>query len=250
MIETAPQISCLMCNPAFCKNENPLPSNINVVKVNCIGAIKRTMVLELFEKGSDAVLLAGCQLPDCHFVDVNLHAERNVKILRKLLVSMKVEPDRLGLVWYSPNHGSRFLAAVQEFSEKIGKLGPSLLKNAGAESMALVNMSAAKEAAEDFRLKVILGKEKELTERLNVYGEKLSSEEFDALINDIVEDEFIRHKIHILTKNKPLSVKNLAEATELKPAIVLKQIVNLRRKNMIALNNIEGATPFYKALEV
>jgi hypothetical protein len=36
----------------------------------------------------------------------------------------------------------------------------------------------------------------------------------------------------------------------MKPAAVLKQIVNMRRKNMIALDSIEGTTPLYKALEV
>jgi len=64
------------------------------------------------------------------------------------------------------------------------------------------------------------------------------------------QDEFIKYKICLLTKAKPLSVKDLAQAVEMKPATVLKQIVDMRRKNMIALDSIEGTTPFYKALEV
>jgi hypothetical protein len=31
---------------------------------------------------------------------------------------------------------------------------------------------------------------------------------------------------------------------------VLSHIVNLRRKNMIAIDHVDGTTPFYKALEV
>jgi hypothetical protein len=208
------------------------------------------MVLEMFEKGADAVMLAGCKPPDCHFVEGNLHAERAVKMLKKLLTLTGLEPERLNLLWYSPQEETSFTRSAKEFSKEVGKLGASPLKNANPESTPMVNLLAAKNATNEFRLRVLLGREKELTEGVNAYGEKLTQEEFDTLLDDVVEDEFIRYKIHVLTKTKPLSVRALAEATELKPAVVLKQVVNMRRKNMIALDSIEGTTPLYKALEV
>ena len=45
----------------------------------------------------------------------------------------------------------------------------------------MVNILAAENAAGEFRLRVLLGREKELTEDENVYGERLTSEEFDIL---------------------------------------------------------------------
>ncbi|MGA2768728.1 MAG: hydrogenase iron-sulfur subunit [Candidatus Bathyarchaeia archaeon] len=250
MTDKEPRIVCLMCNFAFCNSENPVPSNVNVTRVNCIGEIDPTIVLEMFKKGADAVMLAGCKPPDCHFVEGNLQAERAVKMLKKLLALAGLESERLNLLWYSPLEETSFTRSAKEFSREIGKLGASPLKDADSESMPMVNLLAAKNAASEFRLRVLLGREKELTEGVNVYGDKLTREEFDTLMDDVVEDEFIRYKIHVLTKTKPLSVKALAEVTEMKPAAVLKQIVNMRRKNMIALDSIEGTTPLYKALEV
>ena len=250
MTDKEPKIVCLMCNFAFCKSENPVPSNINVARVNCVGEVDPTVVLEIFERGADAVMLAGCKPPDCHFVEGNLQAERAVKMLKKLLALTGLEPERLSLLWYSPLEETSLTSSAKEFSKKIEKLGASQLKNAKRESMPMVNLLAAKNAAGEFRLRVLLGREKELTEGVNVYGDKLTPEEFETLMDDVVEDEFIRYKIHLLTKTKPLSVKALAEVTEMKPAAVLKQIVNMRRKNMIALDSIEGTTPLYKALEV
>jgi hypothetical protein len=171
-------------------------------------------------------------------------------MLRRLLALAKFDPQRLGLVWYSPLEETSFLCAAKKFSEEIGRLGCSSLKNAERESLPMINLLAAKDAAGEFRLRVLLGREKELTEATNVYGETLTSEEFNALMDDVVGDEFIRHKIHVLTRTKPFSVKALSEVTEMKPAVVLRQIVNLRRKNMVALDSIEGTTPMYKALEV
>jgi hypothetical protein len=208
-----------------------------------------TTVLEMFEKCADAVILAGCQPPDCHFLEGNLHAERAVKMLKKLMVWAGLEPERLSLVWYSPLEETNFNQLVTQFSREIAKLGASPLQDAKPESPAMINILAAKNAASEFRLRVLLGREKELTEEVNVYDEKLTQEEFDMLLNDCVQDEFIRQKICLLTKTKPLSVKELAQTIEMKPAAVLKQIVNMRRRNMIALDTIEGTTPLYKALE-
>jgi len=248
MASNEPKIVCFMCNFAFCQSEAQTPANVNVARVNCVGEMDPVVVLEMFEKGADAVMLAGCRPPDCHFVEGNLHAERAVKMLKKLIALTGLEQDRLSLLWYSPLEEQSFNQSVKEFSQEIAKFGASPLKDAKPESPAMINILAAKNAASEFRLRVLLGREKELTEGVNVYNEKLTQEEFDTLLDDVVQDEFIRHKIYLLTKAKPLSVKDLAQVTEMKPAAVLKQIVNMRRKNMIALDSVEGTTPLYKAL--
>lgn len=250
MTRTEPDIVCFMCNSAFCQEDMRIPSNVNVARVNCVGRLDPAMLLEMFEKGSDAVLVAGCRPPDCHFVDGNLQAERAVKMVQKLLELTSLEHERLKLIWYTPSEGKGFNQHAKEFTREIEKFGPSPLKSVGAENRLMINVLAAKNAAFDFRLRVLLGREKELTEGVNVYGDKLSQEEFDLLLDEVVPAEFVRHKIHLLTKTKPQSVKELAEAVELKPAAVLKQIVDMRRRNMIALDHVDGTTPFYKALEV
>lgn len=245
-----PEIVCFMCNFAFCQKKIRSPSNVSVARVNCIGRVDPVLILEMFEKGKDAVMLVGCKPPDCHFVEGNIQAERAVKMLKKLMFLTGLEPERLKLVWYSPIEKKSFNYYAKEFSKEIGELASSSLKNVESTSPLMVNVLAAKNAASDFRLRVLLGREKDLTEGVNVYGEKIPLGEFDDVLDDVVESEFIRHKIHVLTKTKPLPIKTLAEATEMKPATVLEHIVNMRRRNMIALDHVEGTTPFYKALEV
>jgi coenzyme F420-reducing hydrogenase delta subunit len=216
----------------------------------CVGRIDPALVLETFASGVDGVMLAGCKPPDCHFVDGNLHAERAVKMLKKLLALAGLGAERVKLVWASPLEEKNLGDYAKEFSEEIWKLGNSPLKNPVLAPTIMANIDAAKNAASEFRLRVLLGREEELTEFLNAYGEKISKEEFDALLEEIVKAEFIRYKIHYLTKAKPLSVKELAEAVGIKPSAVLRHITNMRRKGLIALDKVEGNTPLYKALEV
>jgi len=245
-----PKIVCFTCTLAFCGEENPVPPNANVVRVNCVGRIDPVIVLEMFEKGIDAVMIAGCQPPDCHYVDGNLEAERAVKMLKKLVSLTGSEPERVKLLWYSPLDGKGLDSYLKEFSKEIRKIKPFPLKTEKPESAFLVNILSAKRAASDFRLRVLLGREEELTEFVNAYGEKIPPGQFDDLMDDIVETEFIRNKIYVLTKPKSLSVREIAEVTGMRPSAVLQHIVNMRRRNMLALDHVDGTTPFYRALEV
>ena len=111
-------------------------------------------------------------------------------------------------------------------------------------------MNAAKAVAENFTLRVLTGREKGLTGDANVYGERLSQEEFDRLMVETIEAEFIRHKIRLLTAEKPMSVKQIAVTTSMEPSLALCHVVNMRRKGMIALDHVEGTSPLYRALEV
>jgi coenzyme F420-reducing hydrogenase delta subunit len=216
----------------------------------CVGRIDPAIVLETFAKGADGVLVIGCHPPDCHYIDGNLQAERKIKMLRNLILLTGLEPERLRLDWAFASEIERFAKIIDDFRSQVTTLGPSPLARERSDINILLNINAARAAAEDFRLRVLVGRERELTEKENIYGEKISQEEFDSLLHEIVEAEFFRHKIHLLTKEKPMSVKEIATITNIKPALVLRHIVNMRRKGMITLDHVERTTPLYKALEV
>jgi F420-non-reducing hydrogenase iron-sulfur subunit len=256
MSEFEPKIIGFLCN--WCSyagadlagvSRIQYPSNIRIVRVMCSGRIDPTIPLEVFIKGADGVMVLGCHPGDCHYAEGNLYEERKIKMLKKLVALAGLEPERLKLEWVSASEGQRFAQVVTEFTEQVRKLGPSPISGKNCREI-LLNLEAAKNAASDFRLRVLVGRERELTEKCNVYEERISQEEFDSLLDETVNDEFLRQKIHLLTQTEPLSVKSLALATGIKPAAVLKQIVNMRRRNMITVDSIKGTTPLYRALEV
>jgi len=43
--------------------------------------------------------------------------------------TLQIEPERLQLSWISASEGKRYIQVVNEFSEKIKKLGPNPLNN-------------------------------------------------------------------------------------------------------------------------
>lgn len=223
---------------------------MHVVRVMCVGRIDPVIILETFAKGADGVLIIGCQPPDCHYIEGNLQAEQKVKMVKRLVSLTGLEPERLWLDWSNATEVGNFATIVDDFRNQVIMLGQSPLARENPDGKVLLNVLAAKNAAADFRLRVLAGREKELIEDVNVYGEKISQQDFDDLLGEIVREEFIRHKIHLLIKQKPLSVKQLAVVINMKPALILRHIVDMRKKGMVALDCVKETTPIYKALEV
>ncbi|UCE16750.1 MAG: hydrogenase iron-sulfur subunit [Candidatus Bathyarchaeota archaeon] len=252
-----PKIIGFICNWSLPKEIGRVSSSriygypkIRIVRVPCVGRIDPAIVLETFVKGADGVLVIGCPSPDCHYIEGNLQAEQKINMLKKLISLTGLEPKRLRLEWVHPSEIERFAKIIDDFRKQVIALGPSPLAEERPNTNILRDIKAAKAATEDFRLRVSVGRERELTEKENVYGEKISQEEINAFLNEIIKAEFIRHKIHLLTKEKPMSVKEIASITNMKPRLVLCHIVNMRRKGMITLDHVEKTTPLYKALEV
>jgi len=257
VVEYEPKIIGFLCN--WCSyagadlagvSRIQYPPNIRIIRVMCSGRVDPVIILEMFANGADGVIVTGCHPGDCHYVEGNLYEERKIRMLTKLLALTGLELGRLRLEWISAAEGQRFAQVITEFTDQIKKLGLSPVSGAKPNQKILNNLQVARNAAADFKLRTLVGRELQLTEKGNVYDEKLPQEEFDAVLNEAVEAEFVRHKIHFLTSTEPLPIKALAEAVEMKPATVLKQIVAMRRRNMIAVDHIDGTTPFYRALEV
>jgi len=74
------------------------PPNIRIIRVMCSGRVDPAFILEAFKDGADGVLVAGCHLPsDCHYISGNFKALRRVTLLKRVLKTLGIEPERLWL---------------------------------------------------------------------------------------------------------------------------------------------------------
>jgi len=103
------------------------PSNLKSIRVMCSGRVDPAFVLEAFRKGVDGVLIAGCHPGDCHYQSGNYKTNRRVKLLRKLLEDLGIEPARVRFEYVSASEGQKFASVVTEFVAEIKKLGPNPL---------------------------------------------------------------------------------------------------------------------------
>jgi len=226
------------------------PTNIRIIRLMCSGRVDPVLVLETLAHGADGVIVMGCHPGDCHYIEGNLQAERKMKMLKKLIAQTGLEPERLRLEWVSASEGGRFAEIVGDFTNQIMALGPSPLAGEKPDAEMLEGILAAQAAAADFRLRVLVGREKGIIEDGNVYEERLSQEKFDETMDEAITAEYMRNRIYFMVRREPLSVKELSKLLDLDPQAVLRHIVVMRRRGMVAVDRIEGTTPLYGALEV
>jgi F420-non-reducing hydrogenase iron-sulfur subunit len=223
---------------------------IHIIRVMCVGRIDPALVLDTYAKGADGVLVIGCHPPDCHYVEGNLQAERKIKMLKKLMSRTGLEPGRLRLDWTYASEIELFTRIVNGFRKEIRALGPSPLGGENPDMSMLLNVEAAKAAAEDFRLRALVGREEELIEDGNVYEEAVSQEEFDEIMDEAINSEYIRNRIYLIVRKEPSSVKDLSKHLGVDSQTVLSHIVVMRQRGWVTLERVDGTSPLYTALEV
>jgi len=108
------------------------PPNIKSIRVMCSGRVDPVFVLEALRKGADGVLVAGCHPGDCHYQSGNYKANRRMKLLKKFLEEMAVDPGRLRFEYISASEGAKFASVVTEFVDQLKKMGPNPLKEVKA----------------------------------------------------------------------------------------------------------------------
>jgi len=108
------------------------PPNIKSIRVMCSGRVDPVFVLEALRKGADGVLIAGCHSGDCHYQSGNYKANRRMKLLKKLIEDLAIEPGRIRFEYISASEGAKFASVVTEFVDELKKMGPSPLKEVKA----------------------------------------------------------------------------------------------------------------------
>ena len=104
------------------------PPNMRIVRVMCSGMVHPNLVIDALTKGADGVIICGCHIGDCHYLEGNLKAENRKEALELLLEDFGLEPERFRLEWISASEGPRFAKVMKEMTEAVRELGPSPYK--------------------------------------------------------------------------------------------------------------------------
>ena len=104
------------------------PPNMRIVRVMCSGMVHPNLVIDALTKGADGVIICGCHIGDCHYLEGNLKAENRKEAIDLMLEDFGLEPERFRLEWVSASEGPRFAEVMREMTETVRALGPSPYK--------------------------------------------------------------------------------------------------------------------------
>jgi heterodisulfide reductase subunit A len=90
------------------------PPNVRIIRTMCSGRVSPKFVERAFARGAAAVMVTGCHLGDCHYINANYQTEKRVERLWKKMEQNGLRKERLQLLWASAAEGERFANKVRE----------------------------------------------------------------------------------------------------------------------------------------
>jgi len=223
------------------------PTNIRIIRVMCSARVDPTWVVEAYLRGLDGVMVLGCHLGTCHYMTGNYYTEYRMKEVRRLLSVVGLNPSRLLVEWVSAAEAERFASLVRSFCEKIRGIGPLGVEGELLGDELCARLTAARNTFASDRIRWLVGKERELMESANVFGERLTQERFDGLMTSALQEEYVMNRILLSLTGKALPVREIAKDVGLVPRDVLKKLVSLEQTGQVSAE-VAGGLPMYRRL--
>jgi len=107
--------------------------NVRVIRLMCSGRVDPQFILEALARGADGVLIGGCHPGDCHYAEGNYKPLRRMRMLRRMLAALGIEPERVRLEWIAASEGDKLRQVVNDMVARIRALGPLNLPTRFAE---------------------------------------------------------------------------------------------------------------------
>jgi F420-non-reducing hydrogenase iron-sulfur subunit len=98
--------------------------NVRIIRLMCSGRVDPQFVLAALAQGADGVLIGGCHIGDCHYVEGNYKTLRRMTLFKRLLHDLGIEEQRVRLEWISASEGGRVKTVINEMVEQVRALGP------------------------------------------------------------------------------------------------------------------------------
>jgi heterodisulfide reductase subunit A len=93
------------------------PTSVRIIRSMCSARVARKFVERAFARGVAAVLVSGCHLNDCHYIDANYQTKKRVEKLWKKMERVGLDKNRLQLAWISAAEGEKFASKIKEMQK-------------------------------------------------------------------------------------------------------------------------------------
>lgn len=159
-----------------------------------------------------------------------------------MLALSGIGQDRLQLRWVSSAEGQLFAEYVTELTAVIKELGPL-----DRERLKLP-LAAVERTLESIPLRWLMGMERQLTERENVFHEKLDPQAYQIVMKQMAEEEYQKALLFEAMREGPQTVRQMAAGTGLPVYTVSLRLNDLERNGLAEIHGHEGHSPKFRLL--
>lgn len=146
---------------------------------------------------------------------------------------------RMALKWVSAAEGKQFAEYVDQFTNETKALGPF-----NPDRYAL-ELAACERALDSPRLRWLMGMEIQITEKENVFHEKINDAQYGRILEKASRSEYEKALISEALNDGPLSVREIAFKTGLPVYSVSSRLGELEQHHQAELREYQGTVPLF-----
>jgi F420-non-reducing hydrogenase iron-sulfur subunit len=165
-----------------------------------------------------------------------------MQVLRHLLETAGLGPERLQVRWVSSAEGQLFADYVTELTGVVRDLGPL------DRQQLRLPLAAVESALQTVSLRWLMNMERQLTEKENVFHEKLNLEAYEAALQRTATEEYQKALLLDVLKGGNKTVPQMAKETGLPVYTASLRLNDLERAGLADVSGHEGTTFSFKLL--
>jgi heterodisulfide reductase subunit A len=105
------------------------PPSVRIIRTMCSSRVSPKFIDRAFARGAGAVLVAGCHIGDCHYINANYQTKKRVEKYWKKMKRLGLNTDRLQLAWISAAEGESFATKIKEMTKILKSVSKKDLNN-------------------------------------------------------------------------------------------------------------------------
>ncbi|MGA3191490.1 MAG: CoB-CoM heterodisulfide reductase HdrA2 [Candidatus Bathyarchaeia archaeon] len=106
------------------------PPNVRIIRTMCSGRVAPKFIERAFARGAATVLVSGCHIGDCHYINANYQTQKRVERFWKKMEQTGLNKERLQLLWCSAAEGEKFASKIREMKSTVDKVKPEEIEKA------------------------------------------------------------------------------------------------------------------------
>lgn len=215
-----PRVLSFMCNwccyaaadGAGVARQNYPPYH-RVIRVMCSTRVDPFLVFEGFKAGADAVLVGGCHLGECKYVDGNYLAVVMGETVKSIMGVIGMDEQRFMIEWASAAEGNKLAEDLRIFFAKIKSLGPLGEKEGWSEDEKDLYLSACIELTKNMQFRTTYGNVCKELKKMGDYSEETIRKKIEEKLFPVIKSKLYEIEIKELLKDGPKSIDFLVKKT-------------------------------------
>jgi F420-non-reducing hydrogenase iron-sulfur subunit len=202
----------------------------------CTGRVDPAYIIRAFSNGADGVYVGGCWPGECHYItEGNYHALGMIKLMRKILKLIGINPERLRLEWLGASEGVRFAEIMNDVAAKIKELGPLGKAEGIGEDALQAKLESVKNLLPWIKL-VERERMRVPADTVEEYDRFYESEEVENLFRELITDKLEVSQIMALLRQGPLSNGEISQSLGLGASQVARLVNESVRQGLVMLD--------------